>query len=90
MQARYLPYVLIAPVSVFLGLFFLYPFYLVAQTAFYDGAGWSLKKFPRGDILLEIPNLVQKYTLACRCCRSNPNGAGAVDGDNGERHEKGT
>ena len=45
MQARYLPYVLIAPVSVFLGLFFLYPFYLVAQTAFYDGAGWSLKHF---------------------------------------------
>ena len=47
MQARYLPYVLIAPVSVFLGLFFLYPFYLVAQTAFYDGAGWSLKNFKR-------------------------------------------
>jgi ABC-type sugar transport system permease subunit len=45
MQVRYLPYILIAPVSVFLGLFFLYPFYLVAQTAFHDGAGWSLKNF---------------------------------------------
>lgn len=45
MQVRFLPYILIAPVSVFLGLFFIYPFYLVAQTAFYDGSGWSLNNF---------------------------------------------
>ena len=90
MQARYLPYVLIAPVSVFLGLFFLYPFYLVAQTAFYDGAGWSLKNFREVTSYWKFPISFKKYTLACRCCRSNSIGAGAVNGDNGECHEKGT
>ncbi|WP_299929710.1 sugar ABC transporter permease [uncultured Pelagimonas sp.] len=45
MNARYLPYLLILPVTLFLCLFFLYPFILVAQQAFYADGGWSLKNF---------------------------------------------
>ena len=33
MNARYLPYVLITPVALFLCVFFLYPFFLVARQA---------------------------------------------------------
>lgn len=45
MNARLLPYALIAPVTLFLCLFFLYPFVLVAQQAFSTDAGWSLDNF---------------------------------------------
>ncbi|MBO9467873.1 sugar ABC transporter permease [Tropicibacter sp. R15_0] len=45
MNARYLPYLLILPVTLFLCLFFLYPFILVAQQAFSVDGGWSLKNF---------------------------------------------
>ncbi|KMK64825.1 carbohydrate ABC transporter permease [Puniceibacterium sp. IMCC21224] len=45
MNARLLPYVLILPVTVFLCIFFLYPFVLVAQQAFGSDAGWSLDNF---------------------------------------------
>ncbi len=45
MNARLLPYVLILPVTLFLGLFFLYPFVLVAQQAFSTGAGFTLDNF---------------------------------------------
>lgn len=45
MSARTLPYLLILPVTVFLGLFFLYPFVLVAQQAFSTGSGFSLDNF---------------------------------------------
>lgn len=45
MNARILPYVLILPVTVFLGLFFLYPFVLVAKQAFGSSEGWSLDNF---------------------------------------------
>ncbi len=45
MSARYLPYVLILPVTLFLCLFFLYPFVLVAQQAFSTGAGFTLENF---------------------------------------------
>ena len=45
MSARYLPYVLILPVTLFLCLFFLYPFVLVAQQAFSTGNGFSLDNF---------------------------------------------
>ncbi len=45
MSARYLPYVLILPVTMFLCLFFLYPFVLVAQQAFSTGAGFTLENF---------------------------------------------
>ena len=45
MNARILPYVLILPVTLFLCLFFLYPFVLVAQQAFSTGAGFTLDNF---------------------------------------------
>ncbi|SEV87841.1 multiple sugar transport system permease protein [Cognatiyoonia koreensis] len=45
MNARILPYVLILPVTLFLCLFFLYPFILVAQQAFGSSDGWSLDNF---------------------------------------------
>ncbi len=45
MNARILPYVLILPVTLFLGVFFLYPFVLVAQQAFSTGGGFTLDNF---------------------------------------------
>lgn len=45
MNARVLPYVLILPVTLFLCVFFLYPFVLVAQTAFSTGAGFTMDNF---------------------------------------------
>lgn len=45
MNARYLPYVLILPVTLFLCVFFLYPFVLVAQQAFTTGSGFTLDNF---------------------------------------------
>lgn len=45
MNARILPYVLIMPVTLFLCLFFLYPFVLVSKQAFSTGAGFTLDNF---------------------------------------------
>lgn len=45
MNARILPYVLILPVTLFLCLFFIYPFVLVAKQAFTVGAGFTLENF---------------------------------------------
>ncbi|WP_170387855.1 carbohydrate ABC transporter permease [Ruegeria atlantica] len=45
MEARLLPYLLILPVTLFLCLFFLYPFALVAQQAFGSENGFSLDNF---------------------------------------------
>lgn len=45
MNARILPYVLILPVTLFLCLFFIYPFVLVAKQAFTIGAGFTLDNF---------------------------------------------
>ncbi len=45
MNARILPYVLILPVTLFLCLFFIYPFVLVAKQAFTTGAGFTLDNF---------------------------------------------
>ena len=45
MNARLLPYFLILPVTLFLCLFFLYPFLLVSQQAFSTGAGFTLDNF---------------------------------------------
>jgi len=45
MPARTLPYLLILPVTVFLCVFFLYPFVLVAMQAFQTDAGYSLDNF---------------------------------------------
>ncbi len=47
MNNRLLPYLLILPVTVFLCLFFLFPFVLVAQTAFTTGSGFSLDNFTK-------------------------------------------
>ena len=45
MENRHLPYLLIAPATVFLGVFFLYPFLLVAWQAFTDDGGFTLSHF---------------------------------------------
>lgn len=45
MNPRILPYVLILPVTLFLCLFFLYPFILVSQQAFSTGNGFTLDNF---------------------------------------------
>lgn len=45
MNARLLPYVLILPVTLFLCVFFLYPFVLVAKQAFVGTDGFSLQNF---------------------------------------------
>lgn len=45
MNARTLPYLLILPVTLFLCVFFLYPFYLVAQLAFTQGDGFTMDNF---------------------------------------------
>lgn len=45
MNHRMLPYALILPVTLFLCVFFLYPFVLVAQQAFTKGAGFTLDNF---------------------------------------------
>ncbi len=45
MNARILPYILILPVTLFLCIFFLYPFVLVAQQAFTKGAGFTMDNF---------------------------------------------
>lgn len=47
MNARYLPYVLILPVTLFLCVFFLYPFVLVAQQAFTVGDGFTMANFQK-------------------------------------------
>lgn len=45
MNPRILPYVLIAPVTIFLCVFFLYPFALVSKQAFTTGAGFTMDNF---------------------------------------------
>lgn len=45
MEARKLPYMLLMPATLFLLVFFLYPFVLVALEAFYDETGFTLEHF---------------------------------------------
>jgi multiple sugar transport system permease protein len=45
MNARVLPYLLILPVTLFLSVFFIYPFVLVARQAFFTGSAFSLDNF---------------------------------------------
>ncbi len=47
MNNRTLPYLLILPVTVFLCIFFLYPFWMVAQQAFTTGAGFTFDNFTK-------------------------------------------
>ena len=55
MNARLLPYMLILPVTLFLCLFFLYPFVLVAKQAFTTGAGFTLDNFREGVSYWKFP-----------------------------------
>ncbi|MFV0359665.1 carbohydrate ABC transporter permease [Tropicimonas sp.] len=45
MNSRHLPYLLILPVTLFLCVFFLYPFVLVAQQAFFAEGRFSMQNF---------------------------------------------
>ena len=64
MNARILPYLLIAPVTLFLCLFFLYPFFLVAHQAFTEGMG-----FTRSGQLLEVQRDPYQYAaIGCGGC----------------------
>ena len=67
MNARLLPYVLILPVTLFLCLFFLYPFVLVAQQAFSTGAGFTLDNFREVVSYWKFP-ISMKNTLLLAAC----------------------
>jgi multiple sugar transport system permease protein len=63
MNARILPYVLILPVTLFLGVFFLYPFVLVAQQAFSTGSGFTLDNFREVVTYWKFPISLQNTLL---------------------------
>lgn len=62
MNARLLPYVLILPVTLFLCLFFLYPFVLVSKQAFTTGSGFTLDNFREVTTYWKFP-ISMKNTL---------------------------
>ena len=62
MNARLLPYMLILPVTLFLCLFFLYPFVLVAKQAFTTGAGFTMENFREVTSYWKFP-ISMKNTL---------------------------
>jgi len=63
MNARLLPYVLILPVTLFLCVFFVYPFVLVAQLAFTTGDGFSLENFRQVTSYWKFPISMQNTFL---------------------------
>ena len=63
MNARYLPYVLILPVTLFLCVFFLYPFVLVAQQAFTVGDGFTMENFQKVTSHWKFPISLQNTLL---------------------------
>lgn len=63
MNARILPYVLILPVTLFLCLFFLYPFVLVSKQAFSTGAGFTLDNFREVVSYWKFPISMQNTLL---------------------------
>lgn len=63
MSTRYLPYVLILPVTLFLCAFFLYPFILVAQQAFQVGDSWSMENFTKVTRHWKFPISLQNTLL---------------------------
>lgn len=63
MNTRLLPYVLILPVTLFLCLFFLYPFVLVAQQAFTTGNGFTLDNFRNVTSHWKFPISLQNTLL---------------------------
>ena len=63
MNARYLPYILILPVTLFLCFFFLYPFVLVAQQAFTTGDGFTMDNFRNVTSHWKFPISLQNTLL---------------------------
>ncbi len=63
MHSRTLPYLLILPVTVFLGVFFLYPFVLVAQQAFTTGAGFTFDNFTKVTTHWKFPTSFKNTLL---------------------------
>lgn len=63
MRTRFLPYILILPVTAFLCVFFLYPFVLVAQQAFWDDAGFTLSHFQNVTSHWKFPISLQNTLL---------------------------
>ena len=78
MDSRYLPYMLILPATLFLAVFFIYPFFLVAGQAFYSDGQLSLDnfrdvasywKFPISlkNTLYLLPLLTFRCSWRCHC-----------------------
>lgn len=63
MNARLLPYVLILPVTLFLCVFFLYPFVLVSQQAFSTGDGFTMQNFREVVTYWKFPISLQNTML---------------------------
>lgn len=63
MDARFLPYLLILPVTLFLCVFFFYPFVLVAQQAFTNGAELTLDNFREVVSYWKFPISLQNTLL---------------------------
>jgi multiple sugar transport system permease protein len=63
MRTRFLPYLLILPVTLFLCAFFLYPFVLVAQQAFQVNGAWSLEHFQKVTSHWKFPISLQNTLL---------------------------
>lgn len=63
MNPRLLPYLLILPVTLFLGVFFLYPFILVATEAFRTADGWGLGNFREVTSYWKFPISLQNTML---------------------------
>lgn len=63
MNPRLLPYILILPVTVFLCVFFLYPFVLVAQQAFWTKEGFGLGNFAEVTSYWKFPISLQNTML---------------------------
>ncbi|MEM8803803.1 MAG: sugar ABC transporter permease [Pseudomonadota bacterium] len=63
MRVRFLPYLLILPVTLFLCAFFLYPFVLVAQQAFQVNGSWSMENFQRVTSHWKFPISLQNTIL---------------------------
>ncbi len=59
-----LPYLLLAPATLFLAVFFLWPFSLVAIESLTRDGAWSAREFPPHGDALEVPAGAE----ATRCC----------------------
>ena len=87
MNAKLLPYILILPVTLFLCVFFLYPFVLVGQQAFYSEGGFSLDSFREVVGYWKFP-ITLKNTMLLAAVVVPVQLARVVDGDDGEQNGK--